>query len=40
LRSRALPVIGYIERGKLRLDLRTIFPWQDAELLEAIRAVV
>lgn len=40
LRARALPVIGYIERGKLKLDLRTIFPRQDAELVEAIRAVV
>jgi L-seryl-tRNA(Ser) seleniumtransferase len=40
LRARALPVIGYIERGKLRLDLRTIFPRQDAELVEAIRAIV
>jgi L-seryl-tRNA(Ser) seleniumtransferase len=40
LRARALPVIGYIERGKLKLDLRTIFPRQDGELVEAIRAVV
>ena len=40
LRARALPVIGYIERGKLKLDLRTIFPRQDEELVEAIRAVV
>jgi L-seryl-tRNA(Ser) seleniumtransferase len=40
LRSRALPVIGYIERGKLKLDLRTIFPAQDAELVDAILAVV
>jgi len=40
LRARPLPVIGYIERGKLKLDLRTIFPRQDGELVEAIRAVV
>jgi L-seryl-tRNA(Ser) seleniumtransferase len=40
LRARALPVIGYIEKGKLKLDLRTIFPSQDAELVEAIRGVV
>ena len=40
LRARALPVIGYTERGKLRLDLRTIFPPQDVELVEAIRAVI
>ena len=40
LRARVLPVIGYIERGKLKLDLRTIFPKQDEALVEAIRAVV
>ena len=40
LRARALPVIGYIERGKLKLDLRTIFPSQDEELVEAVRGVV
>src|SRR5262249_52798859 len=28
LRARELPVIGYIEKGKLKLDLRTIFPRQ------------
>jgi L-seryl-tRNA(Ser) seleniumtransferase len=40
LRARALPVIGYIEKRKLKLDLRTVFPAQDAELVEAIRAAV
>jgi L-seryl-tRNA(Ser) seleniumtransferase len=40
LRARSVPVIGYIEKGQLKLDLRTIFPAQDAELIEAIRAVV
>jgi len=39
LRRRAVPVIGYIARGKLKLDLRTVFPSQDAELLRAIRAL-
>jgi L-seryl-tRNA(Ser) seleniumtransferase len=39
LRGYSLPVIGYIKSGKLRLDLRTIFPGQDAELVNAIRAV-
>lgn len=39
LRARELPVIGYIEKGKLKLDLRTIFPGQDADLIEAIRSV-
>jgi L-seryl-tRNA(Ser) seleniumtransferase len=39
LRERTVPVVGYIARGKLKLDLRTIFPRQDAELADAIRAV-
>lgn len=39
LRARELPVIGYVEKNKLKLDLRTIFPRQDADLIEAIRAV-
>ncbi len=40
LREHAVPVVGYIARGKLKLDLRTIFPRQDAQLADAIRAVV
>jgi L-seryl-tRNA(Ser) seleniumtransferase len=40
LRALELPVIGYIEKNRLKLDLRTIFPWQDAKLIDAIRAVV
>jgi L-seryl-tRNA(Ser) seleniumtransferase len=39
LREHSVPVIGYIARGKLKLDLRTIFPRQDAELAAAIRAL-
>jgi L-seryl-tRNA(Ser) seleniumtransferase len=39
LRDHAVPVIGYVARGSMRLDLRTIFPRQDAELIAAIRAV-
>lgn len=39
LRDHAVPVIGYVGRGTLKLDLRTIFPRQDAELIAAIRAV-
>jgi len=39
LRDHAVPVIGYVARGSLKLDLRTIFPRQDAELIAAIRAV-
>jgi L-seryl-tRNA(Ser) seleniumtransferase len=40
LRNQALPVIGYVKNGKFRLDLRTIFAWQDPELVGAIRAAV
>jgi L-seryl-tRNA(Ser) seleniumtransferase len=39
LREHTVPIIGYIARGKLKLDLRTIFPRQDAELAAAIRAL-
>ena len=39
LRDHAVPVIGYVARGSLKLDLRTIFPRQDAELIAALRAV-
>ena len=39
LRDHAVPVIGYVARGTLKFDLRTIFPRQDAELIAAIRAV-
>lgn len=38
LRRRIPPILGYIERGKLKLDLRTIFPSQDDELIQALRA--
>ncbi|HEY6441719.1 MAG TPA: L-seryl-tRNA(Sec) selenium transferase [Candidatus Acidoferrales bacterium] len=38
LRENSVPVIGYIARGKLKFDLRTIFPRQDAQLANAIRA--
>jgi L-seryl-tRNA(Ser) seleniumtransferase len=40
LRAAIPPVIGYIERGKLKLDLRTVFPWQDSALAKAIRGGV
>ena len=39
LREHTVPVIGYIARGKLKIDLRTVFPRQDEELLRAIRAL-
>ena len=31
-------IVGYIANGRLRLDLRTIFPEQDATLAQALRA--
>jgi L-seryl-tRNA(Ser) seleniumtransferase len=38
LRRRPLPVIGYIAHGTLNLDLRTIFPRQDDDVIAALRA--
>ena len=40
LRAREVPVVGYVARGLVRLDLRTIFPRQDALLIASVRAVV
>ena len=40
LRSHTPPIVGYIERGQLKIDLRTVFPDQDAEIVEALRAVI
>ena len=40
LRSHTPPIIGYIERGHLKLDLRTVFPDQDAEIAAALRAAI
>jgi L-seryl-tRNA(Ser) seleniumtransferase len=37
LRNATPPVIGYIARGKLRLDLRTIFPEQDQVVIDVLR---
>ncbi|MDQ3623116.1 MAG: L-seryl-tRNA(Sec) selenium transferase [Verrucomicrobiota bacterium] len=39
LRAAAPPVIGYIGGGKFKLDLRTIFPRQDEDLVRALRSV-
>ena len=36
LRSHTPPVIGYVERGVFKLDLRTIFPAQDDVVAKAI----
>jgi L-seryl-tRNA(Ser) seleniumtransferase len=38
LRRGTPPVIGHIEGGALRIDLRTVFPRQDEALLAALRA--
>jgi L-seryl-tRNA(Ser) seleniumtransferase len=40
LRTGAVPVVGYIERGQLKLDLRTVFAHQDEALLAAIHAAL
>jgi L-seryl-tRNA(Ser) seleniumtransferase len=38
LRSRTPPIVGYIERGQFKLDLRTVFVHQDSEIAAALRA--
>jgi len=40
LREHTPPVIGYVERGAFKLDLRTIFPSQDDTVVKAIKAGV
>jgi L-seryl-tRNA(Ser) seleniumtransferase len=37
LRAHAPPVVGYIERGAFKLDLRTIFPAQDDIVVASLR---
>src|SRR6185503_1482235 len=39
LREQPVPVIGYVARGSVKLDLRTIFPHQDADVIRALLAV-
>jgi len=39
LRQHSIPIVGYIGRGILKLDLRTIFPRQDSEVIKAIRGL-
>jgi L-seryl-tRNA(Ser) seleniumtransferase len=39
LREHSVPIIGYVAHGKLKLDLRTIFPSQDAEVIKGIEAL-
>ena len=38
LRLRTPPVVGYISGGRFKLDLRTIFARQDAQVTQAIRS--
>jgi L-seryl-tRNA(Ser) seleniumtransferase len=38
LRQQPIPVIGYIARGAVKIDLRTVFPRQDADVVTALRA--
>jgi len=40
LRQQAPPVIGFISGGAFKLDLRTVFPGQDAAVIQALRAAV
>ncbi|HEX7859805.1 MAG TPA: L-seryl-tRNA(Sec) selenium transferase [Verrucomicrobiae bacterium] len=40
MREASTPVIGYIAENRYRLDLRTIFPRQDAMLISAVREVL
>jgi L-seryl-tRNA(Ser) seleniumtransferase len=39
LRDQPVPVIGYVARGSVKLDLRTIFPHQDGDVVGALLAV-
>lgn len=38
LRAASPPIIGYVSGGKFKLDLRTIFPRQDAEVVRVLRS--
>jgi L-seryl-tRNA(Ser) seleniumtransferase len=39
LREQPEPVIAYVGRGTVKLDLRTIFPHQDASVIRALQAI-
>ncbi|MFN0130614.1 MAG: L-seryl-tRNA(Sec) selenium transferase [Verrucomicrobiales bacterium] len=34
------PVVGYVENGRVKIDLRTVFPEQDEALVAAVRAAL
>ena len=38
MRAGEPPVVGYVSAGRFKLDLRTIFPRQDEELIRAVKA--
>ncbi len=40
MRAASLPVISYVAGGVVKLDLRTVFPRQDAHLISAIRTAL
>jgi len=40
LRRGSPPVVGYASGGRLKLDLRTIFPRQDADVVAAVRSAM
>jgi L-seryl-tRNA(Ser) seleniumtransferase len=40
LRAGRPPVVGYVSGGRFKLDLRTVFPRQDGELIAALRAAL
>jgi L-seryl-tRNA(Ser) seleniumtransferase len=40
LRTGNPPVVGYVSGGRFKLDLRTVFPRQDRQLVEAIRSAL
>jgi L-seryl-tRNA(Ser) seleniumtransferase len=40
LRAGSPPVIGYVQGGRLKLDLRTVFPAQDTELARLLAAAL
>jgi L-seryl-tRNA(Ser) seleniumtransferase len=40
LRLGTPPVVGYVSGGRFKLDLRTVFPRQDAEVIRAIPAAL
>jgi L-seryl-tRNA(Ser) seleniumtransferase len=39
LRQQPVPVIAYVARGIVKLDLRTVFPSQDDDVIAALKAV-